>query len=171
MTLPSRDSEKKGSSQSRSKDSYGNKTDKGEPDYETLNCHVFDEINEGNDPKFVDIGLNVNTFYNNELKEDEHKRKDLMGAEVLTAKGGATVRGKVKGKKRDQSGNPVTADNSDEPLYIFEYPDGTINAEGYNALLNAITVQIDENGNEYHSFKAIMDHQVRPRDGRGDPKG
>ena len=52
----------------------------------------------------------------------------------------------------------VTADDTDEPLYIVEYPDGTISAEGYNALLNAITVQTDENGNEYHSFKAILDH-------------
>jgi hypothetical protein len=149
----------------------GTKTDKGEPDYETLNRHVFYEINEGNDHEFVDIGLNVNTFYNNELEEDEHKWKNLTGAEILTAKGGQTVRGKVKGKKRDQSGNPVTADDSDEPLYIGKYPDGTISAEGYNALLNAITVQTDENGNEYHSFKAIMDHQVRPRGGREDKKG
>ena len=100
----------------------GTKTDKGEPDYETLNRHVFYEINEGKDHEFVDIGLNVNTFYNNELEEDEHERKNLTGAEVLTAKGGETERGKVKGKKRDQNGNLVTADDSDEPLYIVEYP-------------------------------------------------
>jgi hypothetical protein len=58
----------------------GTKTDKGEPDYETLNCHVFYEINEGNNHEFVNIGLNVNTFYNNELEEDEHEsRKKTHG--------------------------------------------------------------------------------------------
>jgi hypothetical protein len=52
-----------------------------------------------------------------------------------------------------------------------EYPDGTFSPEGYYALLNAITVQTNENGDEYHTFKAIMEHQIRPRGGRGDQKG
>ena len=57
----------------------GTKTDKGEPHYEILKRHVFYDINEGKDHEFVDIGLNVNTFYNNELEENEHKRKKPQG--------------------------------------------------------------------------------------------
>ena len=51
--------------------------------------------------------------------EDE-SQKDLTGVEVLQSKGGTTVRGKVKGKKQDQSGNQVTTAGLDEPLYIVD---------------------------------------------------
>ena len=44
-----------------------------------------------------------------------------MGAEILTAKGGETIRGKVVGRKRDHDGNPVVDPSNDEPLYIVEW--------------------------------------------------
>jgi hypothetical protein len=72
----------------------GTLTNKGEYDHETLNRHIVYDINEGTDHEFVDIGLNVSTFFNNEVEEDADEQKDLTGAEVLTAKGGTTVRGK-----------------------------------------------------------------------------
>jgi hypothetical protein len=133
----------------------GTLDDKGDADYETLNRHVIYEINEGTAHDFVNTGLNVNTFYNNEVvTESESEIKNLTGAEVLTSKGGTTVRGNVKGKKQqDPSGNQVAAKDSDELLYIVKYPDGTIS--------QSATVQTDENGEEYHStFKAIMEHQI-----------
>ena len=66
-----------------------------------------------------------------------------MGAEILTSKGGETICGEVVGCKRNHDGNPVDLSN-DEPLYIIEYPDGSLSMEGYNALLSALNLQLDE---------------------------
>jgi hypothetical protein len=50
----------------------GSLDNNGEANYETLNRHVIYKINKGTDHEFVNIGLNVNTFYNNEVStEDE----------------------------------------------------------------------------------------------------
>ena len=64
------------------------------------------------------------------------------------------------------------ADSSnDEPLYIVEYPDGSLSTEGYNALISALNLQLDEFGDEYYTFQEILGHQRRPKGGRGDQKG
>ena len=96
---------------------------------------------------------------------------DLTGVEVLTSKGGQQVRRKVTDRKRDCDGNPVSSESTDEGLYIVEYPDGTISTEGYNALLSAVTKQVDEHGEEFFKFEAIIGHKRLSKGGRGDQKG
>ena len=90
-------------------------------DEEIRNRHTLYEINEGNLHGFVSPGQHVDTFYNNEEDSAEGKEEsDLTGAEILTSKGGETVRGKVVGRKRNHDGNPVLDPSDDEPLYIRE---------------------------------------------------
>ena len=126
-------------------------------DEDVRNQHTLYEINEGDLHGFVSPGQHVDTFYNNE--EDSAKGKeasDLMGTETLTSKGGETVCSKVVGCKRDHDGNPLVDPSNDEPLYIIEYPDGSLSAEGYNALISAPNLQLDEFGDEYYTFLEIL---------------
>ena len=90
---------------------------------------------------FVSPGQHVDSFFNNEEESAEGKEQsDLTGAEILVSKGGETVRGKVVGRKRDHDRNPVVDSSNDEPLYIVEYPDGSLSMEGYNALISALNL-------------------------------
>ena len=59
---------------------------------------------------------------------------------------------KVVGCKRDHDGNPVVDPSIDEPVYNVEYPDGSLSTEGYNALISALNLQLDEFGDEYYTF-------------------
>ena len=105
-------------------------------DEDIRNWHTLYEINEGDLHGFISPGKHVDSFYNNEEESAEGKEQsDLTGAEILVSKGGETVRGKVVGRKRDHDGNPVVDSSNDEPLYIVEYPDGSLSTEGYNALI------------------------------------
>ena len=97
--------------------------------------HTLYAINEGDLHGFVSPGQHVDSFFNNEGESAKGKvESDLMGTEILVSKGGDTVRSKVVGRKRDHDGNPVADSSNDEPLYIIEYPDGSLSTEGYNAL-------------------------------------
>ena len=111
--------------------------------------------------RFVSTGQHIDALYNNEDESAEGKEQsDLTGAAILTSKGGQTVRGKVVGRKRDHDGNPVVDPSNDVPLYLLlEYPDGSLSTEGYNALISALNLQLDEFGDEYYSFQEILGHQ------------
>ena len=141
-------------------------------DEEIRNRHTLYEINEGDLHGFVSPGQHVDTFYNNEEESAKGKAEsDLMGTEILTSKGGETIRGKVVGHKRNHDGNPVVDPSNDEPLYIIEYPDGSLSMEGYNALISALNLQLDVFGDEYYTFQEILGYQRQPNGGRGDQKG
>ena len=87
---------------------------------------------------FVSPSLHVDSFFKNEEESAKGKvESDLTGTEILISKGGETIRGKVVGHKRDHDRNHVVDPSNDEPLYIVEYPDGSLSTEGYNALISA----------------------------------
>ena len=46
----------------------------------------------------------------------------------------------------------MAVSSNDEPLYIVEYPDGSLSTEGYNALISALNLQLDEFGDENYTF-------------------
>ena len=157
------------------RDTTGEKDENGNDDEFVRNRHVIYEINEGDEHNYVSPGQHVDTFFGNEgrsgTEQDTDEPSDLTGTEILTSKGGETVRGKVAGRKRDHDGNPMVEESTGEPLYIVEYPDGSLSTEGYNALISALNMQLDANGDEYFTFLEILAHQKRPKGGRGDQKG
>ena len=61
--------------------------------------------------------------------------------------------------------------SNDEPLYIIEYPSGSLSTEGYNALISALNLQLDEFSDKYYIFQEILGHQRQPKGGQGDQKG
>ena len=133
-------------------------------DEDIRNWHTLYEINEGDLHGFVSPSQHVDSFFNNEEESAEGKEQsDLTGAEILISKGGETVRGKVVGRKRDHDRNPVVDSSNDEPLYIIESPDGSLSTEGYNAVISALNLQLDEFSDEYYTFQEILGHQRRPK--------
>ena len=121
-------------------------------DEEIQNQHSFYEISEGDLHGFISPSQHVDSFFNNEEESAKGKAEsDLTGTEILTSKGGETVRGKVVGRKRNHDGNPVVDPSNNEPLYIVEYPDGSLSTEGYNALVSALNLQLDEFSDEYYT--------------------
>ena len=54
---------------------------------------------------------------------------------------------------------------------MVEFPDGNQAVHEYDALVSAIYCQVDEEGNEWYTYKAIIDHKKKPRGGRGRTKG
>ena len=86
-----------------------------------------------------------------------------MGAEILVSKVGETVHGKVVGRKRDHDGNPLADSSNDEPLYIVEYPDGSLSTEGYNALISALNLQLDDSVTSIIPFRKYSDTNGDPR--------
>ena len=93
-----------------------------------------------------------------------------MGSEVLLSRNGLKEQAKVIGCKRDQDGNVIDTP-PEEMQYLVEFPDGDQQVHEYNALLDAIYIQTDEDGNEWYTFKDIIGHQKRPKGGRGKTKG
>lgn len=157
------------------RDTTGEKDENGNDDEIVRNRHVIYEINEGDEHNYVSPGQHVDTFFGNMenmgTEQDTDEPSDLTGTEILTSKGGETVRGKVAGRKRDHDGNPMMEESTGEPLYIVEFPDGSLSTEGYNALISALNMQVDANGDEFFTFLEILAHQRRPKGGRGDQKG
>ena len=149
---------------------YGSDDNDESVDGNVVNRHTIYSITD-TDGDYVSPSQHVDTFYENEPDPDEEPETDLTGVEVLTSKGGQTVRAKVKGRKRDCDGTPVAADSTDEALYIVEYPDGSISTEGYNALLAAISKQVDEHGEEFYTFQSIVGHKRLSKGGLGDQRG
>ena len=134
---------------------------RGDGDDEDIrNQHTLYEINEGDLQGFVSPSQHVDSFFNNEEESARGKEKsDFTGTEVLTSKGGETIRSNVVGHKRNHDRNPMVDPSNDEPLNIIEYPDGSLYTEGYNALISALNLQLNEFGDEYYTFQAIRGHQ------------
>ena len=63
------------------------------------------------------------------------------------------------GRKRDHNGNPVVDPSNDVPLYISEYLEGSLSSEGYNVLISALNLQLNEFGDEYYTFQEILGQQ------------
>ncbi|EEC42861.1 predicted protein [Phaeodactylum tricornutum CCAP 1055/1] len=140
----------------------------GEPeDPGVRNRHVLYDLNEGADHDQVEPGLSVDDYYGNDDEKESGSSDLLVGSEVLLTKGGIQHLGKVT--KRDKNGQPKGSNETTN--YVVEFNDGTEEIHGYNALLDAVYKQVDDDGNEWYTFEDIVDHQRRPRGGRGRTKG
>ncbi|EEC47054.1 predicted protein [Phaeodactylum tricornutum CCAP 1055/1] len=140
----------------------------GEPeDPGVRNRHVLYDLNEGADHDQVEPGLSVDDYYGNDDEKESGSSDLLVGSEVLLTKGGIQHLGKVT--KCDKNGQPKGSNETTN--YVVEFNDGTEEIHGYNALLDAVYKQVDDDGNEWYTFEDIVDHQRRPRGGRGRTKG
>lgn len=119
-------------------------------DKHVCNRHVIYDITDGDEHNDGAPGLTVNDFHDNEPinpDNDPHSQM-LMGSEVLLSQNGVKERAKVISCKRNQDGNVIDTP-PEEMEYLVEFPDGDQQVHEYNALLNAIYIQTDEDGNEW----------------------
>jgi hypothetical protein len=135
-------------------------------DGNTRNRHVLYDLNEGDDHIQLDPGLTVDDFFEND-SPDQDPTSLIIGTDVLLTSGAVQRQGRVT--KRDRDGTPVP--NDDPGNFVVEFDDGTEEVHGYQALLDAVYKQVDDDGNEWYTFDDIVDHQKRPRGGRGRTRG
>jgi hypothetical protein len=130
------------------------------------NRHVNYEMYTDDDSE-IETGLSVDDFHDeNPTPDQEPGQADITGATVLLNRDGTQQRATIKGQKRDNDGNVIPGDD-----FVVEFPDGTQVVHQYSALLDAIYVQVDENGEEWYTFNDIISHQKRARGGRGKTRG
>jgi hypothetical protein len=138
------------------------------------NRHVNYEMYTEDDTE-IESGLTVDDFIDENQQQDQGEpeqdqaepgQADISGATVLLNRDGSQQRATIKGRKRDHDGNIVDGDD-----YVVEFPDGMQVIHQYAALVDAIFVQVDENGEEWFTFKEIIAHQRRTKGGRGKTRG
>jgi hypothetical protein len=86
-----------------------------------------------------------------------------LSVNVLLDRGGDTMLGTVKQRKRDSDGNPVGRSNTNPLLdtreYEVEFPDGSIDVLTANAIAESLYSQVDEEGRSYAVLSTIVDHR------------
>jgi hypothetical protein len=86
-----------------------------------------------------------------------------LTASVLMDRGGDTMLGTVKNRKRDSEGNPVGRSNMNPLLdtreYEVEFPDGSIDVLTANTIAESLYSQVDEEGRSYSILSEIIDHR------------
>ncbi|EEC45492.1 predicted protein [Phaeodactylum tricornutum CCAP 1055/1] len=111
-------------------------------DGNTRNRHVLYDLNEGDDHIQLDPGLTVDDFFENDSPDQDPTSLILRQGRVI---------------KRNRDGTPVP--NDDPGNFVVEFDDGTEEVHGYQALLDAVYKQVDDDGNEWYTFDDIVDHQ------------
>ena len=91
----------------------------------------------------------------------------LVQAEVILPHKGGDMMAKVVGRKRDAAGNLVGRKHKlpvlDSRVYEVEFLDGECQEVSFNILAEHLLSQFDEEGNQYHIFKEIVDHHKNPK--------
>jgi len=91
----------------------------------------------------------------------------LVRAEVILPHKGGDMMAKVVGRKRDAAGNLVGRKHKlpvlDSRVYEVEFLDGERQEVSFNLLAEHLLSQFDEEGNQYHIFKEIVDHRKNPK--------
>jgi hypothetical protein len=87
----------------------------------------------------------------------------FIGAGVYMPHGDQTEIAKVLGRKRGPDGNYIGRAHAnpilDSRQFIIEFPDGKQQDIAYNMLAEHLFSQVDEEGNQYRMFKAIIGHR------------
>jgi hypothetical protein len=99
-----------------------------------------------------------------EVKDDLVSGPDpFIGAKVYMPHGDRTEIAKVLGRKRGPDGNYIGRAHAnpilDSRQFIIEFPDGDQQDIAYNMLAEHLFSQVDEEGNQYQMFKAIIGHR------------
>jgi hypothetical protein len=99
-----------------------------------------------------------------EVKDDLVSGPDpFIGAEVYMPHGDRTEIAKVLGHKCGPDGNYIGRAHANRILdsrqFIIEFPDGKQQDIAYNMLAEHLFSQVDEEGNQYRMFKAIIGHR------------
>jgi hypothetical protein len=99
-----------------------------------------------------------------EVKDDLVSGPDpFIGAKVYMPHGDQTEIAKVLGCKRGPDGNYIGRAHAnpilDSRQFIIEFPDGEQQDIAYNMLAEHLFSQVDEEGNQYRMFKAIIGHR------------
>jgi hypothetical protein len=119
---------------------------------------------------FDDHDETCNEAYQRELeKEDDDKISNTNYDKLLLAKVSLPTDdhmiklGKVRGDKRDHTGNLVGRYHANPlintRLYEVTFADGTVHDYTANKIAEAIYAEVDEEGNKYLLFDAIIDHR------------
>ena len=86
-----------------------------------------------------------------------------LTASVLMDRGGESMLGTVKSRKRDSEGNPVGRSNTNPLLdtreYEVEFPDGSIGVLTVNAIAESLYSQVDDEGRSYSILSEFVDHR------------
>jgi hypothetical protein len=103
------------------------------------------------------------------LEADDHYSPEsydqYLMASILMDRGGETMLGTVKNRKRDSDGHPVGHSNPNPLLDIREYyevvfPDGSIDVLAANAIAESLYSQVDEEGRSYSVLAKIINHRM-----------
>ena len=145
-------------------------------DYNQLDQNIFDHLNQaeadylpyGNE--IIDaIPAEIDMPYLDQLDEYIGTKVVIPGSTPDTA----PVLAIVKGRKRDNNGNPVGIKNEnpilDTRVYQLEFPDGRVQEYGTNIIVENLMSQIDNDGYDIGFFDEIVD--IRKHDGVAIPKG
>ena len=137
------------------------------------NRHVMYDMYTEDDTE-IESGLTVDDFHDTppvtDTEDTDASTGDITGVTVMLSRDGTLQAATVKGKKRDSHGNVVKDILGDEQ-YIVQFPDGTQVVHQYKALLDAMYIQFDANGEEWYTFTDIIAHEKRARGGRGKTHG
>jgi len=91
----------------------------------------------------------------------------LVQAEVILPHKGGDMMAKVVRCKHHAAGNLVGRKHKlpvlDSRVYKVEFLDGKHQEVSFNILAEHLLSQIDEEGNQYHIFKEIVDHRKNPK--------
>jgi hypothetical protein len=99
-----------------------------------------------------------------EVKDDLVSGPDpFISAGVYMPHGDQTEIAKVLGRKRGPDGNYIGRAHAnpilDSRQFIIEFPDGKQQDIAYNVLAENLFSQVNEEGNQYQMFKAIIGHR------------
>lgn len=86
-----------------------------------------------------------------------------LSMQVLLDRGGDTMMGTVRSRKRDADGNPLGVSNANPILdtreYEVEFPDGSVDVLTANLIAESMYAQVDEEGQTYAIISEILDHR------------